>query len=195
MERLLAQNLGAEPSAEIRALAEAVRERATGEAMRALVAAPASPGDPFPDAPGPADGNLPLQLTRFFGRTGEIARLWELLQRSEERLITLTGPGGSGKTRLALAVAERLLAVWPGSIWYVPLVDLMDARLIGEKVLVALRLPRNPRIEPLEQVLVCLAQRSPISRWCCSWRTLSTCCRRGSDTGVAAGTRGAARRW
>lgn len=55
----------------------------------------------------PPKSNLPLQLTSFIGREREIADLKELLT-TEARLVTLTGPGGSGKTRLALAVASDL---------------------------------------------------------------------------------------
>ena len=74
-------------------------------------------------------GSLPLQLTRFFGREEEIQELRELLQ-GEARLVTLTGPGGSGKTRLALETARRLAddrwPPWRGALWFAPLSDLFD---------------------------------------------------------------------
>jgi class 3 adenylate cyclase len=57
--------------------------------------------------------NLPVQLTSFVGRQEEIAEVRRLLDRA--RLVTLSGPGGVGKTRLALAVAERLRDRWPSS--------------------------------------------------------------------------------
>ena len=96
---------------------------------------------------------LPPQFTRFFGREEEIARLQTLLSDPEIRLVTLTGPGGSGKTRLALQTAQRLRDTSPVPAWFVPLVDLKGAGLIADKMLDALRLPRSPNSEPLEQVI------------------------------------------
>src|SRR5205823_3159292 len=69
------------------------------------------------ELPSPALPRLPVQFTRFFGREDEIARLAELLCRPETRLVTLTGPGGSGKTRLAIAVTGRLEAQFDGAVW------------------------------------------------------------------------------
>ena len=69
------------------------------------------------------------------------------------RLVTLTGPGGSGKTRLALEVAERLRRTFHGALWFVALQDITDARLIPDKLLESLRLPRSPQAQPLEQAV------------------------------------------
>ncbi|MBI2299067.1 MAG: tetratricopeptide repeat protein [Armatimonadetes bacterium] len=104
--------------------------------------------------------NLPLQITRFFGREQEIARIGELLRPAAEepvRLLTLTGPGGTGKTRLALSAAERLVEPFRGRVWFAALGDLTDAGLIPGAVLDALRIPRSPQQEPLEQVVQALA--------------------------------------
>jgi predicted ATPase/DNA-binding SARP family transcriptional activator len=107
-------------------------------------------------------GHLPLQFTRFFGREAEIAELKALLEGSATtavpRVVTLTGPGGTGKTRLALSVAERLWEGWEGAIWFVSLADVVDARLICDRVRDALRLPRSPHVESLEQVEAFLSQ-------------------------------------
>lgn len=75
------------------------------------------------------------------------------------RLVTLTGPGGSGKTRLALEVADRLRTAFHGAVWFVPLQDLTDARLIPDKLLDVLRLPRSPQIEPIEQAVAFLSRQ------------------------------------
>src|SRR5207247_1801778 len=63
---------------------------------------------PPPGALPATPGHLPLQLTHFVGREEELARLRQRLLSGESRLLTLTGPGGSGKTRLALEAARRL---------------------------------------------------------------------------------------
>ena len=72
--------------------------------------------------------NLPLQLTSFVGREREIEAVRQLLERS--RLVTLTGSGGSGKTRLSLQVAAELLEEFPDGVWQVDLTPLRDPHLI-----------------------------------------------------------------
>ena len=104
-------------------------------------------------------GYLPLSFDRFFGRENEIAWLRERFMSEEARLITLTGSGGSGKTRLAIEAARRLVESLRGAIWFVPLADLSDAKLIVDAVLDALHLPRSPNIEPLEQVVEALSRQ------------------------------------
>jgi predicted ATPase/class 3 adenylate cyclase len=68
-----------------------------------------------------AVSNLPVPPTRLVGRDGELAKLAALLRSPDVRLVTLTGPGGSGKTRLAIALAEALAADYPDGVFYVPL--------------------------------------------------------------------------
>lgn len=104
-------------------------------------------------------GHLPVQLTRFFGRAEEIMQLQNLLQAEGRRLVTLTGAGGSGKTRLALEVARSLVESWHGAVWFVPLAELSDARLIAKAVLATLRLPSAQTIEPMEQIITELARQ------------------------------------
>src|SRR5207247_946147 len=87
--------------------------------------------------------HLPLQFTRFFGREEEIARLVDMLSihsltSSPHRLITLTGPGGTGKTRLAIEAAEKVAVTFQGGIWFVPLADLSDPGLIAGEIVDAL---------------------------------------------------------
>ncbi|MDQ4144260.1 MAG: AAA family ATPase, partial [Actinomycetota bacterium] len=72
--------------------------------------------------------NLPAQLTRFIGRGAEIARVRELL--AENRLVTLTGPGGTGKTRLALQVATQALASFDDGAFLVDLSSVTDPELV-----------------------------------------------------------------
>ncbi|MBI4280283.1 MAG: tetratricopeptide repeat protein [Armatimonadetes bacterium] len=72
--------------------------------------------------------NLPRPLTSFIGREREIAEIKGLL--STARLVTLTGPGGSGKTRLAVQVAAELLSRFPDGVWLVELAALRDSSLV-----------------------------------------------------------------
>src|SRR3974377_1574218 len=72
-----------------------------------------------PGAPDLARGHLPRQLTSFIGRERELAELKELLERS--RLLTLTGPGGSGKTRLVLQLAAEVRDGFPDGVYFVAL--------------------------------------------------------------------------
>ena len=95
--------------------------------------------------------NLPLGLTNFFGREVEIARLSALL--ADHRLVTLSGPGGVGKTRLSLQVAERALGDFSGGVWLVELAALSDPRLIPQQVAATLGL----RTEPARPIVDTLA--------------------------------------
>jgi predicted ATPase/DNA-binding SARP family transcriptional activator len=117
------------------------------------------PHTPLSPHSHPPTGNLPLQFTRFFGREKEIEHLQKMLRTPSTRLVTLTGAGGSGKTRLAIEVGERLRDGFSGGVWFVPLVDIADPRLIPDAVRDALRLPRSPGVEPLEQVIDALSQQ------------------------------------
>lgn len=74
--------------------------------------------------------NLPLQLTPFIGRDREVAAVRERLLQPEVRLLTLTGPGGTGKTRLALQVAADLLDAFRDGVWFVNLAPISDPALV-----------------------------------------------------------------
>jgi class 3 adenylate cyclase len=82
--------------------------------------------------------NLPVPATPFLGRDAELADLAALLARDDVRLVTLTGPGGTGKTRLALQAAAEAAAAFPGGVWWVPLAALRDPALVLESAAKAL---------------------------------------------------------
>jgi predicted ATPase/class 3 adenylate cyclase/uncharacterized protein HemY len=76
--------------------------------------------------------NLPLQLTSFVGREKEIVEVKR--QLLGDRFVTLTGPGGTGKTRLGLQVGAELLELFPDSVWLVEFASLSDAMLVPQTV-------------------------------------------------------------
>src|SRR5713226_8624789 len=82
--------------------------------------------------------NLPVQRTGFVGREKEVAAVKELLLRQDVRLLTITGPGGIGKTRLAVEVANGLVESFPGGTHFVPLSSLSDPGLIASVIVQAL---------------------------------------------------------
>ncbi len=77
-----------------------------------------------------SQSNLPAQLTPLIGRVQEVETACALLQRSDVRLLTLTGPGGVGKTRLGLQVVTDLLDVFADGVFFVPLVSLNNPDLV-----------------------------------------------------------------
>ena len=106
--------------------------------------------------PAAKPARLPLRLTRFFGRETEMAALQNLLTAPDIRLVTLTGSGGNGKTRLATEVAEKLLPEWNGNIWFAPLADIAEPRQIAAALRDTLGLPRDIAADPLEQIVAAL---------------------------------------
>lgn len=88
---------------------------------------------------------FPAPLTSFVGRAQEIDTLTQLLERPAVREVTLTGPGGIGKTRLALQVAERVVSAFPGGAFFVPLATLQSA---GDVALAILRVMGYPDADP-----------------------------------------------
>jgi predicted ATPase/DNA-binding SARP family transcriptional activator len=104
-------------------------------------------------------GHLPVRLTRFFGRERERELLEKLLGSAETRLVTLMGPGGSGKTRLALEAARQLVQGWRGAIWFVPLAGVTEPRRLPEAIHEALQLAPSAGEEPLDRVVAALSDR------------------------------------
>jgi non-specific serine/threonine protein kinase len=124
-----------------KALAKAPEDRYPTAARLAEVLAVASSSGPE-RAPGTAAGrptvpnNLPKPLTSFVGRRRELEECRELIR--ETRLLTVTGIGGSGKTRLALRLADSLLERFPDGVWFVDLAPIADGSRVANAVASAL---------------------------------------------------------
>ena len=94
--------------------------------------------------------NLPRPATRLVDRAEEAAALQSLL--AETRLVTLTGPGGVGKTRLALEVAAGALDAFAGGAYFVDLARITESRLVSGTIAAALGVDGRPGVDRLEQV-------------------------------------------
>ncbi len=131
----LGQSLGIEPSMDLRML------------ERSIVLA-----DPALQAPtGLPPHNLPARSSSFVGREGELDALGGALTRS--RLVTMVGPGGCGKSRLAVEAAGRLLGRFPGGVWRVELAALRGADEVPVALAAALGEPASHAADPTESLI------------------------------------------
>jgi predicted ATPase/DNA-binding CsgD family transcriptional regulator len=122
-----------------------------------LVALPSRPGS---DPGLPSQYSLPTPLTPLLGREGALAHLVALLRREDVRLLTLTGPGGVGKTRLALEAARDLLPDFADGIAFVPLSAISDPSFVLPALAQALLLRETDAHAPLEALQAALGSRS-----------------------------------
>ena len=95
--------------------------------------------------------NLPTQLTSFIGRDDQVREAKQLLARS--RLLTLTGPGGTGKTRLSLQIAAELLDQFSDGVYFVPLSAVHDAELVPSAIAQALSISTTGSRRPIDALL------------------------------------------
>ncbi len=132
-QRALREALDVEPSPETLALVEWIKEQRTANTAR-----------------GTRITNLPMPLTSFIGREREIPELARLLQTT--RLLTLTGTGGSGKTRLAIHLAAQLADQFKDSAWWVELAALRDPALVLQAIAKTFGVRETPQQSLLEAV-------------------------------------------
>jgi predicted ATPase len=139
-----------------RLLAKAPEDRyASGSEVRELLRNCLQPGAPSVAArlpsPGRPASNLPVQPTSFVGREAQIAELEAQIDRTQ--LLTLTGSGGCGKTRLSLRLAERAQTRFPDGVWFAELARLSDPSLAAPTVAKALGVKETPGV-PVSQSLL-----------------------------------------
>jgi predicted ATPase/DNA-binding SARP family transcriptional activator len=130
---MLAEELGLEPGEDLRRLEQAV--------LRQEVLA----------APAPARHNLPAPLTSFLGREQDLAKLDRLL--GQTRLVTLTGTGGTGKTRLAVETGARVAGWFPDGVWLAELAGIADPGLVAAQVMQALGVRQQGDVPVLEALI------------------------------------------
>jgi len=106
----------------------------------------------------PTTGSLPRSLTPFIGREPELAAMGQLLQDPQCSLITIVGPGGIGKTRLAIEAANQYKDRFPDGVWFVPLAALNSPALLVPAIADAVNLrfhdPTNPQIQLFRYLMV-----------------------------------------
>ncbi|MBZ5632189.1 MAG: protein kinase [Acidobacteriia bacterium] len=122
-----------------RCLAKSARDRysSTQDLFNELSAILSSISQPVA-APAATPHNLPAQRTALVGRDQELEGARQLILQPQVRLLTMTGPGGIGKTRLAVELGRRLLDEFPGGVYFVPLDRISDADLVSSEIANAL---------------------------------------------------------
>jgi predicted ATPase len=125
----LAEELGIDPSPELQRLHHQILVQ--DSALDATGGPPAAPAH-----------NLPERLTSFVGRDAELGEVGKLVE--QYRLVTVIGPGGVGKTSLAIELARRLVGGYPDGVWLVELAALQDPAMLAEVVVASLGLDAEP---------------------------------------------------
>jgi predicted ATPase/class 3 adenylate cyclase len=103
--------------------------------------------DEFPALKSLYRTNLPIPVTAFLGRERELRDVVELIDREDARLVTLTGPGGTGKTRLMLQAAAEASDRFPDGVLWIPLAPLRDESAVGAAFALALEVRDRPGVE------------------------------------------------
>lgn len=149
LHRTLRDEMGVEPEEETTALAVRIREGAEERPARQEARGNGAM----------APSGLPLQSTPFVGREVELTRIADLLSDSDCRLITLAGPGGIGKTRLAIQAASAFAADFADGVTFVPLAGLRSAAMLAPAIAETLSLASYGQGELRAQLLRALRER------------------------------------
>jgi predicted ATPase/class 3 adenylate cyclase len=122
---------------------------------------PELPADfPPPRSAETRPSNLPVPLTPFIGRAKEVAEVRDLLSNPQTRAVTLLGPGGTGKSRLSLRVAEEMIHAMPDGAFFVALAAIREVDLVLPAIAGALEVREEPGRPLLESLKTYLADRS-----------------------------------
>jgi len=171
LEHRMLEGLGEPPSDRVRSFARQLRaEAGLTSATPAVAHDSVSPAISYhlsraaseraPHRPISRQPTLPLPLTRFFGRETEIMDVCRMLQQPEHgRLVTLTGLGGAGKTRLAIEIADRLGTAHPEAIAFVALSETADPNLVRAAIAQALMLAPYAEDELLDRIVAAVSSR------------------------------------
>jgi predicted ATPase/DNA-binding SARP family transcriptional activator len=141
--RVLAEELNAEPAKETTALYAEIKNG----------------GDSLKSGSQPQAPALPIPTTPFIGRDVELVEIARLLENPACHLITIIGPGGIGKTRLALAAAAEQAETFAQGVAFVPLVAVSSSEFLAAAILTALGVSLQGQPSPLEQLLAYLRER------------------------------------
>jgi predicted ATPase/DNA-binding SARP family transcriptional activator/Tfp pilus assembly protein PilF len=164
IERLFQDQLQSPPPHSLRKLAEDIKKQLSDDASPRPTPFPSAlslPLEGVPSAATPLSNTLPLYLTGFFGREQELQLALEKLKtdRQEVRLLSITGPGGVGKTRLAVEVAHLLRQAYPEQIAFVPLAELSHKGQLVEAIIAVLKGPPDTSLPVEERLKLALSNR------------------------------------
>jgi predicted ATPase/DNA-binding SARP family transcriptional activator/DNA-binding CsgD family transcriptional regulator len=144
LRTILVEELGIEPAIELRELHQQILAQDPGLAVS-------------PPAQATGMRGFPAALTSFVGRAAEVAELAELL--GEFRLVTVTGPGGIGKTRLASEAARRMTGRFADGVYLVELASVQDPALVVVVVSAALGVSQAPGTSPMDSLAAVMSGR------------------------------------
>jgi predicted ATPase/DNA-binding SARP family transcriptional activator len=151
--RVLARDLGVEPAVETTTLYERLRDGDLRIENAELSKPSTQKGFSLLTAHSSLLHNFPAQTTALIGREAELAELGALLENPAHRLITIVGPGGIGKTRLALAAAAEQAEAFANGATFVPLQAISEVAFVAPAILGALGVTLQGQRDPREQLL------------------------------------------
>jgi non-specific serine/threonine protein kinase len=174
----LREELSVEPSEQTTALFQELRNGATfpGDQSATAAVPETKPSETALSSSETGDQqltNLPIPLTSFIGREEEINEIKRLLM--ESRLLTLTGAGGSGKTRLAIRVASEVRNIFDDGVWWIELAVLVDPQLVPQAVAKVLSIREAPNQTLSESLTNALHSRRILLVLDCCEHLLDAC--------------------